>query len=133
MGTNYYAEFDACETCVRCRDKLHIGKSSAGWCFSLNAFPDRGIKDLPDWMDLWEKPDVRIIDEYGCEKTKEDMVLTIMARVGRSRMTDPDRRWLSENHAVLGPFGLARHKIDGLCIGHGSGTYDLMDGSREYS
>ena len=32
------------------------------------------------------------------------------------------------NHSLDGPNGLCRHKIDGRCIGHGAGTWDLVIG-----
>lgn len=50
MGTNYYAEYQPpCPTCGRQDPPLHIGKSSAGWCFSLHVIPELGLNDWPEW------------------------------------------------------------------------------------
>ena len=40
MGTNYYLETDACDKCGRGDGPLHIGNSSAGWCFALHVGED---------------------------------------------------------------------------------------------
>ena len=129
MGTNYYIEPKApCVTCGREFEREHIGKSSAGWCFSLHVDPERGITDLPDWEDRWTKDGAQIVDEYGKKISPEEMRAVILARVWPHKAND-DPRWLTENHAVPGPFGLARHAIDGRhCIGHGKATYDLITG-----
>ena len=124
MGTNYYLEEKApCSTCGREFERLHIGKSSGGWVFSLQAMPDLGINDLPDWMERWVKPGARIFDEYGKQIEPRDMLITIMARVGKPDK-EFDAHWLAENQAVAGPFGLARCRPGPDCK-HGSGTYDI--------
>lgn len=65
MGTNYYLEpKPPCQCCGRPFEQLHIGKSSAGWCFALHVIPERGIKDLDDWVRIWSQPEARIVDEY---------------------------------------------------------------------
>lgn len=46
MGTNFYF-YENPE--INEEDALHIGKSSAGWCFSLHIIPELGIRDLSDW------------------------------------------------------------------------------------
>ena len=33
MGTNYYLNYDYCPCCGKSRQRIHIGKSSAGWRF----------------------------------------------------------------------------------------------------
>ena len=105
MGTNYYMTVDACPHCGRGRDELHIGKSSAGWVFSLNTHPDDGITGLDDWREAWKRNPIR--NEYGDAVKPEEMERTITAR----------------------KTGLRRHDIDGrFCIAHGEGTYDLMRG-----
>jgi hypothetical protein len=114
MGTNYYLLFDVCPHCGRPADKLHIGKSSAGWCFALHvepSIPDHP-KSLDDWQRLWEQPANRITDEYGKTWMPSDMLLKIRDRLPYS----------------LG-IQLNRSRIDGVhCIGHGDGTYDLITG-----
>lgn len=71
MGTNYYAERDVCPHCHRGRDRLHIGKSSAGWTFSFQAYNGTETwdgEDIHSWK-RWQElllatPRVRIFDEY---------------------------------------------------------------------
>jgi hypothetical protein len=125
MGTNYYAHKNACPTCGR-GEAVHIGKSSCGWCFSLHIHPEDGIQNLDDWKREWSKPGVVIKDEYGKTVTPSDMEDCIACRAGHGRLTDA---WLAENHAERGPHGLARHRIEpGRCVGHGTGTWDLLVG-----
>jgi hypothetical protein len=47
MGTNYYVAYDYCRHCGRFDEEFHIGKSSAGWCFSLRVYEDKGLTDWP--------------------------------------------------------------------------------------
>ena len=131
MGTNYYAIRDASPPCDHCgrydeAERLHIGKSSAGWCFALHVIPDRGLTDLPEWMALLSSPGWRIEDEYGRATTVNDLRDIITNRSSSAPpLTD---HWRRENHAVQGPTGLARAAIGDNCIGHGSGTWDLIAG-----
>jgi hypothetical protein len=140
MGTNYYLihTANACAKCGRSDEtRRHIGKSSAGWCFLLHVEPQNGIADLPDWEDLWSRPDTRIEDEYGKALTPADMRLVIMARSGRPFDErgpwtgwgyDGEADFHGKNHSERGPNGLLRHRIDHYCIGHGAGTWDLLVG-----
>jgi len=110
MGTNYYMTVGQCKSCGRSESELHIGKSSAGWNFSLNTHPDNGIESLADWQAAWSTNTIR--DEYCRTITPEGMMQTITERAQYS----PDRP-------------LIRHEIDGRhCIAHGAGTYDIMRG-----
>lgn len=129
MGTNYYLHTKSpCETCGRHDDPLHIGKSSAGWCFSLHVMPEDGINDLADWVRLWSEPSARIINEYGDEVTAEEMMQTITDRFWQKNCTLPPL-WYSQNDAEPGPNGLARHRLDHRhCIQHGAGTWDCIVG-----
>lgn len=129
MGTNYYLEDrEPCPECGRAYERRHIGKSSAGWCFSLHVYPDEGINDLPDWEQLWSRPGTRIFDEYGRTKTVEQLRQTITDRRMDST-TNFGTTWFFRNHAEAGPNNLARHRIEpGYCIGHGAGTWDLIVG-----
>lgn len=125
MGTNYYLEQQPpCPTCGREFDRLHIGKSSAGWCFALHVIPELGINNLDDWKAKWVGK--KIFDEYGDEVSHKAMISCIT-----------DRRWGCENtkfdylsnHAVPGPNNLVRSRVDGRhCVGHGEGTWDLIPG-----
>lgn len=130
MGTNYYLQLpgtDACKHCGRSDDaeKLHIGKSSVGWCFSLHVIPERGIYDLADWLPLFER--YEICDEYGDALTAQDMVEYITAR-SWSSVYERGETWYVSNHAEPGPNGLARHRIGCHCVKHGDGTWDCITG-----
>lgn len=129
MGTNYYwYPGPACKCCKRPFEPLHIGKSSAGWCFSLHVMPERGIEDLDDWERFWKKEGSYIEDEYGTEITPDSMREII---TDRSQPKTP--KWTPENYrsnyAEPGPNNLARHRLEaGHCQKHGSGTWDCIIG-----
>ncbi len=87
MGTNYYFVAPGqptpkpCPTCGHThkaeeREKLHIGKSSFGWAFSLHVMPERGLKRLADWIALInEDRDGWVIeDEYGVVITLDSLL-----------------------------------------------------------
>lgn len=109
MGTNYYLKETPkppCECCKRPYEtpNLHIGKSSAGWCFSLHVMPEQGIDSLADWQREWAKPGTHIVDEYGRRIPTEDMLSIITERGGH----------------------LVRHKD--RHARYGGRTYDLIKG-----
>lgn len=124
MGTNYFAIVNLGGPEI----KLHIGKSSIGWCFGL-AVHD-GIESLDDWRCVFAQAPVRIIDEYGARFSAETMIgiITIRDFYGR---TDRPASWWADNHAIPGPFGLARHAPDdrsSLPPDPERDTYDLIRG-----
>jgi hypothetical protein len=125
MGTNYYlvTRSNECSACARHdEERLHIGKSSTGWCFSLHVIPERGLNSLDDWKRLWESGGV-IENEYGEERTAAEMLSTITdRRFEGAEWTASD---LAQNHASRGPNGLARH---GYQAKPGPGTWDLCTG-----
>lgn len=137
MGTNYYLQFPDTNICPHCgrRDegeRLHVGKSSGGWCFSLHVIPERGIEDLKDWEPFFLQGD--IWDEYGEKVPVEEMRQIITSR-GRKRPMDYPNRWyrsekemLERNGAELGPNGLLRHRVGRSCVRHGDGTWDCIEG-----
>lgn len=127
MGTNYYVNF--------VDEKIHIGKSSSGWCFSLRLIPTRGIYSLEDWIDIFKSS--TITDEYGQEISTYSMIDIIVDRQGtdfqKTRKVPMGFSSWEEFHLIneseFGPNGLVRFKIDGVnCIGHGDGTWDLLTG-----
>lgn len=68
MGTNYYwhENGEPCQTCGRYDDdRMHIGKSSEDWVFSLHVYPEKGIYDLSDWVKILLSGKGNIVDEYG--------------------------------------------------------------------
>jgi len=105
MGTNYYVKSEKCEHCGH-GDDLHIGKSSAGWCFALRVYPDMGINNLLDWEKYLRGKTIE--NEYGDTVSLDDLVMIITDRYH--------------------PRGLLRHELGSFCIGHGDGTYDLVVG-----
>jgi hypothetical protein len=129
MGTNYYLEAQpACKCCGRPFERLHIGKSSAGWVFALKVHPDLQINDLPDWYELWVKPESKIEDEYGKSVSADEMLAVVLGRFGRRHQDSFTQEWLVQNGAEIGPYKLARAKIGTHCVGHGLGTYSLHTG-----
>lgn len=110
MGTNYYVySKPACPACGREYPPKHIGKSSAGWCFSLHIYPDEGIKNWDDWKSYLLQGGMYILDEYGRDVPIAEMTTIITKRYR--------------------PQGLKRHKIDDeFCVGHAEGTYDYLVG-----
>ena len=124
MGTNYYLHprpdgpFEP----------LHIGKSSAGWCFSLHVMPEESIHDLDDWRILWESPGACIKDEYGRTVSIADMEEIITKR-SWAKLPRDGEAWYRMNHAEPGPNNLARHVINSShCVKHGAGTWDCIIG-----
>ena len=70
MGTNYYAELDDCKYCGRSSDRIHIGKSSAGWTFGFRGYRDSWeldttIESEEDWREWLSITPHIIRDEYG--------------------------------------------------------------------
>jgi len=122
MSINFYAHINLGGPVV----KLHIGKSSAGWCFALCVHPEHGINLLADWRTVWEQPQVTIVDEYGDVRTVADLVDTITNREWRGIH---DARWWRDNCAVDGPRGLARQTYHAtLPPDPASDTYTLISG-----
>lgn len=126
MGTNYYLSANPCPHCGRGPDRLHIGKSSAGWCFGLHVIPELEINSLDDWRKAWGKPGAKIVNEYGDDVPIQKMEDTILKRSWNGSNLGPT--WFRLNHAEPGPNGLARHEKGRFCIAHGDGTYDLITG-----
>ena len=129
MGTNYYFYAEpACSHCGHVADPLHIGKSSAGWVFALHIYPEKGINDLDDWIDVLKVPEVQIKNEYGVLVSLDALLQVITQRQFTREYQESDT-WFLKNHAIPGPNGLARSVIDGThCVGHGKGTWDLHVG-----
>lgn len=127
MGTNYYwYHKPPCPECLHQEPGIHIGKSSAGWCFSLRIYPYDGVANLNHWLERFSCRESFIKDEYGEVIPQELMRDIITKRLDfRGRWTDEE---LASNHAVRGPGSLVRHVIDGFCVGHGKGTWDLFIG-----
>lgn len=148
MGTNYYLT-KKCSSCNH-EERLHIGKSSSGWCFSLHVYPFGGdkysefkkingnvitIESLEDWKTWFGKSDWKILNEYGTEISSEEMIEIVTKRSRTERKELSDYYYSSwsdfyeKNQAEPGPNNLLRSRIDNShCIGHGEGTWDLIIG-----
>ncbi len=144
MSTNYYANGERIvghgPVCLVEKETLHIGKSSGGWCFSLHVIPEEGINDLEDWQKLLSSGDWKIEDEYGRVVSYEELmsVITERSSPGSVKASWPTANFLSSyqdydhfmelNQAEEGPNNLLRHRLSGLCIKHGAGTWDCLVG-----
>jgi len=128
MGTNYYLESNVCPHCERSDEKIHIGKSSGGWCFMLQVLPDLMLNTLDDWEQAWSKPNTRITNDEGCVVTPEKMIEIITNRSWKGQVRTAE--FLRQNHAIEGPNNLLRFKVseENHCIGHGAGTWDYVTG-----
>ncbi len=78
MGTNYYAKINVCKVCHRSEKEVHLGKSSYGWAFTLQA---NGYKYYKNWEEMkeWLKGK-EIIDEYGDKHEIEDFIIWVEKR-----------------------------------------------------
>lgn len=132
MGTNYYLE--RTEKCSHCghetgKERLHIGKSSAGWAFGLHIIPNEGINDLWDWVKRWDEPDTKIFDEYGDQVTPYEMLKNIVLK-----RRDPSKYDASypfdhvANNSEPTFNGLVRAKVSPYCDGHGHATWSKYKG-----
>lgn len=141
MGTNYDLHFNPCPTCGHSIEKLHIGKSSKGWCFALHVGnflineEIHAIGTLDDWKRIFEFPNTTIKDEYGKKLTTDEMlrVITIRSNLPNNWTSIPPGytswgEFHRRNKSQLGPNGLLRSQIGDHCIGHGDGTWDLITG-----
>ena len=134
---NYYVNEEHCASCGRDGEQLHIGKSSRGWCFSLHVYPERGLSDWLDW-ESWLSIEPRrsnIVDEYDRSVDMSQRKAIGMNRSGNGFHQPPStyKSWKSFhalNHSEPdSSSGLLRYQIDGhRCVGHGTGTDDLIAG-----
>jgi hypothetical protein len=129
MGTNYFLHSPPCLHCGHEPEPLHIGKSSGGWCFALHIHPEQG---LHDWQDIWAR--ISAVEELGgfiedeCGRTVESGLFFAIVW-DNSRKEPHSLDWLRANHALPGPYGLARRAIDGdHVVGHGDGPFDYCIG-----
>jgi len=121
MGTNYYLKKDD--------ESIHIGKSSVGWAFLVNARPEDALMTWPDILsDIQVKLSNgwKIFSEYEEEVSLEALRKTVEQRPRWATEIDQDR---------LGPgcyydpkIGLARHCVtrEGRVTWNGEGTWDLI-------
>lgn len=83
MGTNYYVIPNRCDHCGRGDESIHLGKSSLGWKFSLQA---NGFEFYKDWPTMQEwLYDKYIQDEYG-----KRIEPNVFARLVESKQNEVD-------------------------------------------
>lgn len=140
MGTNYYYQpplKNCCPTCGRgdAEEEIHIGKSSAGWVFSLHVTDE--IPNLEAWKAKWAEGGT-IRDEYGEVISTEEMLRCITERKWPGSEEPPHgyatyEAFLQCNHAIRGPNGLLRHRPNPRYrsddVVHGEGTWDMFRGN----
>lgn len=128
MGTNYYVEQKPCPHCGRGGERLHIGKSSAGWVFALHVTEE--LPDLEHWLAYLAEHEDAIVDEYGGKVPLMDMICAILIRKGtRQPITIAEMTVeMVKNDAVPGPNNLWRAKLGGNVTAHGAGTWDCHTG-----
>lgn len=141
MATNYYLHSKP--PCPHCGalsgEALHIGKSSAGWCFALRVHPDEGINTLDDWKKRWSAEGAYIRNEYGDQVTPNEIEKTITDRSNVLEWGDDaffqrfgyesEVHFHTRNYSQRGPNGLVRRAISerNRCVGHGEGTWDYIN------
>ena len=132
METNFYwHQAPPCPCCKRPFDPLHIGKSSAGWNFTLQVYPKSDINTLSDWQEMFKKKGSFIKDEYDREIPVTEMLKNITERQPCEGINKHSKGWFNDNDAEVRN-GLMSYKVDGeFCVGHGSGTFDYV--AREFS
>jgi hypothetical protein len=134
MGTNYYSvkrdinlDGDTFWDMRGTEGVLHIGKSSAGWCFSLHVIPELGINDLNDWVRMFIEPDRVIINEY-LEIVPLDRMMGVITCRSRPEKENFTNSLYERNFTIEGPNNLRRHAVGDFCLGHGEGTWDYISG-----
>lgn len=136
MGTNYYF----CPDAFRGTNigRIHIGKSSGGWCFSVHIYPDSGIETWEDWKSKFWYDGWHILDEYGASISIGGMIEIVEKRRGINSW-EAESRWggyqgesafHERNYSERGPNNLLRHRINEAnhCVSHGEGTWDCIIG-----
>lgn len=106
MGTNYYWEYDRCEKCNR-SERLHIGKSSAGWVFCFQGYLDKGLIDWPSWRDYLSSSEGRIIDENGTFWEFLDFQSVVLKRTSRGCLPPGT---IVDKYSLVGATGLLRFR-----------------------
>ena len=160
MGTNYYwlrpneayEEHEISRLVQPKYEMVHIGRSSAGWCFKLHVYPNGynglDINSWAQWKRLFKDlgDDLILVNEYY-EKIDLDYLKTVVEDRSSSQdweTFDKELRegkykfyrdiknldeFLRRNSAIKGPNNLMRSKIDNRhCIGHADGPWDYMVG-----
>ena len=124
MGTNYYAKKPRCPCCGHQDEPIHIGKSSAGWCFALHVHEELGLTTLDAWKTFLDG--LIIENEHGRQVSLDCLLSVITVRNWDSSALSAEGYEL--NNAQPGPNNLMRRRISEHCVGHGEGTWDYITG-----
>lgn len=131
MANLFYLDINVCEHCKRAQKTLFIGRSSPKTAFVLSVDPDSDykIRELPDWIELWNQPGNRIRNDLG-ETVPSGLMTQIVAnRVGRLHSLDEDQKRFLETQGNMyfdpNILMFARKKLP---FGEfGKGTYQLLE------
>ena len=104
----------------------HIGKSSAGWRFLLQIYPEQGINNLEDWKKLFK--DGIIVDEYGEEISQEDMLKEITKKAPSPGLKDESSTTMHDDTYEVRD-GLIVHPLKWNIVDNSAKeTYDVREG-----
>lgn len=105
----------------------HIGKSSYGWRFLLQVYPQLNINSLEDWKKLLSEG--TIFDEYGDKISKEEMLEIITKKEPSPRLKDETSITMyNEKHEIRD--GLIVHPLKRNIVDNSAKeTYDLCKGN----
>lgn len=105
MGMNYYHRMNECAFCKR-YDEIHIGKSSFGWSFAFQGYPDGPIiiiKSYQDWLIV-----LKVVGDIYNEEGNEISVEEFKAMVESKRTAEHNQAIdHPSSHDWLDPEGYA--------------------------
>lgn len=92
MGTNYYVEDDPTCNNPEHTETLHVGKSSAGWIFGFQAYPEKGLISWAAWQAFLTNKEIK--DEYERSITFDEFRHLVESKQ-RSEGRDPGKKNIS--------------------------------------
>jgi len=96
MGTNFYTKIIKCKYCKN-SERVHLGKSSIGWKFTLQA---NGYRFYKNWDEMKEWLRGRPIkDEYGKRISRADFIKWVESKQGT---IDPECDYGSQMAVING-------------------------------
>ena len=124
MSTTYYYTPPPCKCCGH-TEEIEIGLSAAGWAFSLNVYPSKGLVSLDTWFEYMRNNKGTIRDEYNKPVLLPDLKGIIAER--NPKDAPFEGTFLVDNKAVRHPFvNLAAPDGKGESfVGYGRGSYYL--------
>ena len=91
MGTNYYAEME--------NERIHIGKNSSGWKFTINEDREHWRTPL-DLFEFLKRSEVRIFDEYDRRYAADEMIGIIIRETikPKNKTNDHERAYTVDGY-----------------------------------